>query len=69
METFQTTITIRREQAQLLLLAIRWAAELAQERADSGEYTDGLDQPAQLRWIARYLEHKFRDAAGGPILP
>lgn len=67
------TLTIPRELQNLLVLALRYAADTAQTQVDSvqrygggKEFTDGFDQPGQCRWLATYIEHKLRDATPAP---
>ena len=56
--------TLDRDNASLVVAALRWAAKLGDERVASGEAdNDPTDNSTnRLRWVATYLEHKLRDA-------
>jgi len=56
------TIELPQEIAELVHHALRIAADIAQDRIESGEANCAFDQPGQLRWAAKYIEHKVRDA-------
>ena len=56
-------VELEQDTASLVANALRYVAKIADDRIASGEaFTDGHDQPSQLRWIATYIEHKLKDA-------
>lgn len=52
------TLTLTRDHAELVMLALRDYAELIKERPET--YPE-FDSCGQLRYIATYIEHKIRD--------
>ncbi len=57
------TIELDRDNAQLVLVALRWAAQMGDERVASGEVVpDPMDNSTdRLRWVARYLDAKIAE--------